>query len=95
MQMFCQAVNEQPSAAGLGWPVRGQLPQHSGVGSGSCHSKEQGLLWHKEVFDRERQSWSESRPWAGSQGAPSPPAPPSMGRGALHPSADQQGSPRK
>lgn len=46
MQMFCQAVNEQPSAAGPGWP--------SGVGSGSCHSKGRGLLRHKEGFDREK-----------------------------------------
>lgn len=50
----------------------GQLPRHSGVGSGSCHCKGRGLLRHKEGFDRERQSWSESRPWAGSQRAPRP-----------------------
>lgn len=40
-----------------------------GAGSGSCHSEEQGLLRHKEVFDRGRQSRSESRPRAGSRRA--------------------------
>lgn len=46
---------------GAGAAGERRLPPHGGVGSGSCHSKEQGLLRHKEVFDRERQSGSESR----------------------------------
>ena len=84
LQKFCQAVTEQPPLQGRAGGLWSAVAQCCGLWFMSLRGA--GLLLHKEVFDRERQSSSESR---------ERPRPPLMGRGALHPSADQQGSPRK
>ena len=72
LQMFCQAVDEQPPLWGRAGGLWSTVARCCGLWFLSLRGA--GLLLHKEVFDRERQSQSESRPWAGSQGAHPPPS---------------------
>lgn len=58
------------------------------MGSGSCHSEEQGLRPHKELFDGRGRAGVR----AGPGQAPREPTP-LMGRGAPHPCADNRLSP--